>query len=269
MKKLLITMGVVLAVLVPSIAQYQKSSKRSAQTIRGISILRDDQRLNIRESLFSPNGEYELIMQEDGNLVLYHRTTNNATWSTKTTGQSVAAAVMQKDGNFVLYGYNGEVRWSSDTANHPGSFLTLNNEGFLIIYAGSKWIPKAIPPIFGDVFIYGKSILHRGQRLNVGESLPSPNGGYELILQEDGNLVLYHRTTNKPIWQTGPKVQGVVAAAVMDVRGNFMLCGYQNEIYWESLTGGLGGWFGEGASFLTLNDDGFLIFYKTTWQAPR
>jgi len=96
--------------------------------------LRDNQRLNIGESPRSPNGEYELIMQNDGNLVLYHRSTNRAKWSTRTTGQSVAAAVMQSDGNFVFYGYNNEVRWSS-RSNHFGAFLMLDDEGVLCIYA--------------------------------------------------------------------------------------------------------------------------------------
>ncbi len=144
MKKLLITTGVVLAILVPTIAQYQRGSKRSAQTIRGNNILRDDQRLNVKESLLSPNGEYELIMQEDGNLVLYHRTTNKARWSTMTTGQSVAAAVMQIGGEFMLCGYQNQVYWKSGTGipfGLGGSFVTVNDDGFLIIYR-TIWIAQ-------------------------------------------------------------------------------------------------------------------------------
>ena len=43
--------------------------------------------------------------------------------------------------------------------------------------------------------------LQDGEKLEVGQSLTSANGAYRLILQDDGNLVLY-TTANAWTWQT-------------------------------------------------------------------
>ncbi|MCY7520765.1 lectin [Paenibacillus larvae] len=55
--------------------------------------------------LKSNNGEYTLILQDDGNLVLYGR--GKALWNTITHGLAAKNLVMQSDGNLVLYGYSG------------------------------------------------------------------------------------------------------------------------------------------------------------------
>ncbi|MBW1659096.1 MAG: lectin [Deltaproteobacteria bacterium] len=56
----------------------------------------------------------KLLMQQDGNLVLYHD--NKAKWSTETNGHSGAYFVLQNDGNAVVYSKNNKPLWSTNTA---------------------------------------------------------------------------------------------------------------------------------------------------------
>lgn len=84
------------------------------------------------ESLVSPNGLYRLVLQDDGNLVLYQK--NEAMWFTGTQGQAIKELVMQPDGNAVLYKYSGASAWNTNTERNPNSCLTLQNDGNLVIY---------------------------------------------------------------------------------------------------------------------------------------
>lgn len=88
--------------------------------------------------LISMNGQFTLIMQQDGNLVLYYTPTSSTQrtkiWATNTAGRAVREALMQTDGNFVLYDYTPMPLWSSNTAGYPGSYLVLQNDGNLVIY---------------------------------------------------------------------------------------------------------------------------------------
>ena len=64
------------------------------------------------------NGTYQLIMQGDGNLVIYNP---GAIWSTKTNGHAGAYLVLQTDGNLVIYDSSGAI-WASGTNGNPGDF---------------------------------------------------------------------------------------------------------------------------------------------------
>jgi hypothetical protein len=99
------------------------------------SKLQAGQQLVCNQYLLSPNGLYKLILQTDGNLVIYNQTTNKAVWATYTNGKPVVKAVMQGDGNFVLYGSNGASYWSSRTYNYPGAFLQIQDQGNAVVYA--------------------------------------------------------------------------------------------------------------------------------------
>jgi hypothetical protein len=61
------------------------------------------------------NGKH-LILQEDGNLVIYDEQ-NKPVWTPNTYGKGVVKAVMQDDGNFVLYTKENKPIWCSKTGN--------------------------------------------------------------------------------------------------------------------------------------------------------
>jgi len=59
-------------------------------------------------------GPYHFIMQGDGNAVVYDGT-GNAIWSTGTGGESASRFVIQEDRNIVLYPHDGSALWNSGT----------------------------------------------------------------------------------------------------------------------------------------------------------
>jgi hypothetical protein len=94
-----------------------------------------NQELTSNESLASCNGDYSLIMQSDGNLVLYEGGT--ALWASGTVGSGADEAIMQGDGNFVVYTSAGSPVWASGTAGDTGAYLDVQNDGNVVIYGAS------------------------------------------------------------------------------------------------------------------------------------
>jgi len=94
-------------------------------------ILASGQMLYKGETLKSPNGQYKLILQKDGNLVLYDG--GRAIWSAGTQDKHTNKLVMQNDGNLVLYGPNGPL-WATNTSGNRGAYLKIQNDGNLVIY---------------------------------------------------------------------------------------------------------------------------------------
>ncbi len=105
----------------------------SAATVYAGDTLNPGEMLRRGERLTSGNHRYTLIMQPDGNLVLYDAR-RHPLWASNTQGQRVERCIMQTDGNLVLYLYNGQPVWASRTDAKPGSFLVLQNDGNLVIY---------------------------------------------------------------------------------------------------------------------------------------
>jgi hypothetical protein len=91
------------------------------------------QALQVNESLVSPNGRFSLVLQQDGNLVLYEQEAGPV-WASATDGREVSTATMQEDGNLVLYVPTGEPVWASDTNGNSGASLVLQDDGNLVIY---------------------------------------------------------------------------------------------------------------------------------------
>lgn len=81
----------------------------------------------------SPNANYSLVMQGDGNLVLY-QFDYTPFFATATNGNQVTGAYMQEDGNFVVYSANNQPLWSSMTAGNPRSHLVMQDDGNVVIY---------------------------------------------------------------------------------------------------------------------------------------
>src|SRR4051794_22416389 len=92
-----------------------------------------NQSLEKNDYLLSPSHRYQLILQDDGNLVIYDRDGHSATWASDTNGQAVSHAVMQSDGNFVIYGFPNPI-WATDTDGSGNAYVTLQDDGNLVIY---------------------------------------------------------------------------------------------------------------------------------------
>ncbi|WP_225849011.1 hypothetical protein [Streptomyces sp. HPF1205] len=90
-------------------------------------------------------GQYQLIMQHDGNLVIYD-VAGHPLWDTQTYNNVGDYATMQSDGNFVVY-QGTRALWNSGTGGNPGGYyyLCFQTDGNLVIYA----------PVAGTAPCYG------------------------------------------------------------------------------------------------------------------
>ncbi|ASL49023.1 hypothetical protein bAD24_p01660 (plasmid) [Burkholderia sp. AD24] len=100
--------------------------------------------LKTGEDIRSANGQYDLKMQDDSNLVLYDLANHKALWSSGTAGSGAQSATMQKDGNLVVMKGTHAV-WSSKTNGSPGASLTVQNDGNAVIYKASAKGDKKPP----------------------------------------------------------------------------------------------------------------------------
>jgi len=146
--------------------------------------------LTANTSLISSNGDYQLLMTANGDLVenslhgispIYHTYddpdgnyyidggNNSAESNWTVTGTYVgddvtqiwrsgngrnpgARAVLQGDGDFVVYSASNAVLWASNTAGHPGSTLTVQNDGNIVLYDNGKplWATKTVSTVDGQ-----------------------------------------------------------------------------------------------------------------------
>ena len=83
--------------------------------------------------LVSKNGKHTMILQGDGNLVVYNDE-DHARWASDTQGQKITKCKMQKDGNLVMYLANNVATWSSNTHGNPGAYIVIQDNGNLVIF---------------------------------------------------------------------------------------------------------------------------------------
>lgn len=102
------------------------------------------------QELRTSNGG-RLVMQTDGNLVLYAPPNLTPIWATDTAGKPVTRAVFQKDGNLVMRsppGYGGvpEGRgwWDSGTKDRGVTQLVFQTDGNLVWYKGEAAAQNAV-----------------------------------------------------------------------------------------------------------------------------
>jgi serralysin len=101
---------------------------------KGRTILASGQSLQPGQSLQSPNQMYTLIMQTDGNVVLYNQH-SQPLWATNTGGLITPREfIMQTDGNLVLYDTDNCAKWSSQTFGNPEAFCDIQDDGNLVVY---------------------------------------------------------------------------------------------------------------------------------------
>ncbi len=240
--------------------------------------------------LLSPNGQYYLIMQSDGNLVLYRGSDPNdnqgVIWHTNTyTGQETDSYLaMQDDGNLVVYrgqpgDYSNHV-WNSETNRAQCNYyLSLQDDGNLVIYLGSGsndnrgaiWSVKTGKIGQRRSFIAASS--GNNGFLNKNDWLVSPCGSYYLIMQSDGNLVLYKgsgpENNQGLVWHTQTFTwQETDSYLAIQDDGNLVVyrgqpLDYSNPV-WSSKT------YGElGSYYLIVQDDGNLVIYRGTGLADN
>jgi fucose 4-O-acetylase-like acetyltransferase len=109
--------------------------------------LKMDEELRVNERLISNNRKFKLVLQNDGNLVLYKMIDSinpstqhfdQAIWNSTTNNKPITKATMQKDGNFVLYDGVYTPYWATGTSGNTDAYLILQDDGNIVIYSGNK-----------------------------------------------------------------------------------------------------------------------------------
>lgn len=140
--------------------------------------------------LLANNGNI-LRLQSDGNLVVYSKQ-GSPLWSSGTGGAGANARLsMQTDGNLVLYSAAGRPIWNSGTHGQGVVRLSLQADGTLVLQnaAGSTvWSSRA------------PDSMSAGGVLTAGQALVSADARTRLVMQSDGNLVVY--VDGRPRWHT-------------------------------------------------------------------
>ncbi len=107
-----------------------------ASAAAGTNTLYTHERLYGGQRLISSDGRYHLVMQGDGNLVIY-APGNVPIWATGTNGRPGAWLGMQGDGNLVIYAPGLVPIWATGTYG-SGMRLVMQTDGNLVLYT-SQW----------------------------------------------------------------------------------------------------------------------------------
>jgi hypothetical protein len=124
------------------------------------SELASGQQLIAYRQVVSASRLFNLIMQNDGNAVLYRTMFSRALWASNTNGTPAEDLNMQSDGNLVVEGAQGTTYWATGTAGHPGASLLVQDDGNSVLYdtAGRPlWASNTVQDLNSPVIQYDDS----------------------------------------------------------------------------------------------------------------
>lgn len=155
------------------------------------------------QTVYSPDGQYRFIFQNDQNLVLYGPG-NSVLWASNTRNSGSYRVTLNADGNLVMYKSNGSVKWQSYTGGHSGATLTLDNAGQVNIddqdgtaywsIGGGGYVAPVTSNIYGDQWqsienITGSNFDDQLTGTNYGSTLKGL-GGNDILAGGAGDDVL-------------------------------------------------------------------------------
>jgi SpoIID/LytB domain protein len=204
-------------------------------------------------SIWSASGGFRLAMQDDGNLVVYDGS-GRARWATGTFVGGSSLRV-QGDGNVVVVNAHGYGVWESAT-HAAGSYLVMQDDGNLVLYApngAALWDSAGFTGHQGQYLRPPTEVVS----LAAGASATSVNGSTRLVMQTDGNLVLYNGAA-QPRWASGTFTPS--SRAVVQSDGNFVVYRPSGAAAWAARV------YSPGA-YLVVQDDGNAVLYSTAGTA--
>lgn len=195
------------------------------------------------QTVYSLNGSYRTVLEPDGNLVTYRRSDGVAVWASNTYSAG-SRLVTQADGNAVLYSATNQPLWATGTAGRPNAGLFLQDDGNLVVAdSAAQW------DAFGFTRRAPQRFPTRVDGLAAGQTATSLNGWYRLVVQADGNLVLYRGAG--ALWASNTYAAG--SRLVKQGDGNYVLIDRQNRPVWASGTSGHPG------ATMFVQDDGNVV----------
>jgi len=197
------------------------------------------------DQLILKNGRFVVIFYTDGKIKLI-RLSDSKDLFIWDSGTSCVFLSMQTDGNLVTYTKDFSAIKNTATIN-PGNGLYITSNGYLILknINQSRGIDKTAliyPSSYPDK-IYTNTTVDS----SIFSIVVLQNGDFQLVMQIDGNLVLYNRNT--PVWSSGTGGK----ATLLDIQddGNIVLKGPNDYNYYYNT-------YGNNKAYLDLKSNGFL-----------
>lgn len=235
--------------------KFQVSETSTDELPQNKSYLTAGEKLTIGQSLLSADRYNCLRLNEQGSAEMYKDFIK--IWSTPQAGKN-AELVMQQDGNLVLYNASGTAIWDSGTSGNDNAGLHLQTDGNLVVYREDwQYIWQSNTSTNISHQLYPTSELYSGGVIFRGQAVESFDRKHALHFQGDGNLVLYDTSTHQPLWNTGTFNTSAMSVA-MQLDGNLVVYDAAGKALWDSKTSG------RGLSKLAMQNDGNLVMYNTT-----
>ncbi|MBF0436373.1 MAG: hypothetical protein HQL77_13490 [Magnetococcales bacterium] len=192
------------------------------------------------QALVSANNAYMLTFQSDSNLVLYDLQFKRAIWSSKTNGKGGDRVVMQPDGNLVMY-KGTTALWDTNTNGKTGAVLGLGSDGNLVVVQNGATVWASNTKADGILPSGGTLVGGPEKQCVKGSCVQSGgNGTYYAVFQSDGNFVMYNSSWGAE-WDTN--TNGSRAnKLVMQTDGNLVVY-HDTSPKWASNTAGNPGAF--------------------------
>lgn len=188
------------------------------------------------------------------NIALYNDSSVIPYYSDSISKSKTNSICMQDDGNFVIYNNDRKALWNSNTDGNPGAYLELLNNGFIviknkngtIIYTldfekvtrGHIDVTKTFQMLSGgqEILLPDKSVIYKG--IQYSNNFKWSSGSFNLIMQNDGNLVLYkdNKTSGEDnaIWYSST-FGNPNAYLVMQLDGHLIIRrDGSNDILWKN-----------------------------------
>lgn len=224
-------------------------------TFLGSDHLTVGQTMNSNQYITSGNVQFALIMQTDGNLCEYNN--GKSLWCSGTSGNSGAYLGVQGDGNIVIYSSSGHALWATGTNGDSLSSFYMQTDGNIVAYTTSGQAVWASNTGSWPMYTYyGSDHLNNGQTLTSGNYIRSADSRYALLMQTDGNLIMYGPGYHV-LWGSGT---GGNPGAYLGLQsdGNMVVYSSSGHALWASNTGG------QSLSYLVMQTDGNLVAYNTS-----
>nr|AAP50524.1 agglutinin [Arisaema heterophyllum] len=200
------------------------------------------------------NGDFDLIMQEDCNAVLY-----NGNWQSDTAnkGRDCKLTLTDRGELVIKNGDRSIVFRSGSQSDVRGNYaLVVHPEGRLVIYGPSvfkinPWVPgRHSLRQLGNIPVTD-NMLFSGQVLYGDGKLRARN--HMLVMQDDCNLVLYG---GKYGWQSNTHGNGENCFVRLSHKGELIIKDDDFQTIWSSRSGSK-----QGDYVFILQEDGFAVIY--------
>ncbi len=207
--------------------------------------------IHAQDDVISAAGGYRLWMRPNGNLEMDAVDTGSAVWSSKTGGHPGAWAMLQRDGDLVVYDADGNVLMDTGSGGHAdGTYsLTVQDDANLVIFTPGG------SPIWSSHIT--DDTLFPDDSLQPGALISSANDRYQVIMQDDGTLVVYDARSKTDLWDSYTSTGK--STVDMQSDGNLVLRGPLGKPLWSSRTPGHAG-----AYAIIQNDGNFMVYVGQT-----